>query len=222
MGDFYFHFLHIFTITLPLNIFAIALNVVFSSKAKKSFSSSWILWKTFFFKVRKGRTVWEKNSWNCNEVMLIQWILRKFFSTCFQLLDVSGSLCIFCLKSNLLNVGKKSPFRIKENAHINSYKAILFDRMWSVWIVCILVLEWAVLNLRKLKISQSNPFCSCTRIRTKRVLDLTLVLYLGSCQSLPFAFYECFRRFRYQNLDRLIWRKKNLVFSKTQHMFFGA
>ena len=60
MGDFYFHFLHIFTITPPLNIFAIALNVVFSSKAKKSFSSSRILWKTFFFKVREGRTVWEK------------------------------------------------------------------------------------------------------------------------------------------------------------------
>ena len=112
MGEFYFHFLHIFTITPPLNIFAIALNVVFSSKAKKSFSSSWILWKTFFFKV--GEELFERNSWNCNEVMLIQWILRKFFSTCFQLLDVSGSLCIFCFKSNLWNVGKKSPLKLKK------------------------------------------------------------------------------------------------------------
>ena len=146
MGEFYFHFLHIFTITLPLNIFAIALNVVFSSKAKKSFHQVEYFEKHSFLRLGKEE-LFERNSWNCNEVMLIQWILRKFFSTCFQLLDVSGSLCIFCLKSNLLNVGKKSPFRIKENAHINSYKAILFDRMWSVWIVCILVLEWAVQNL---------------------------------------------------------------------------
>ena len=151
--------------------------------------------------------------------MLIQWILRKFFSTCFQLLDVSGSLCIFCFQIKFIKCTKEEPFRIKENAHTNSYKAILFDRMWSVWIVCILVLEWAVLNLRKLKISQSNPFCSCTRIRTKRVLDLTLVLYLGSCQSLPFAFYECFRHCRYQNLDRLIWRKKTWFFLKLNICF---
>ena len=120
----------------------------------------------------------------------------------------------FLFQIKFMKCGKEEPSQIKENAHTNSYKAILFDRMWSVWIV------WssAILSCLKLENLRSNLY---VHIQTKWELDLTLELYLGSCQSLPFAFHECFRHCRYQNLDRLVWRKKLAFFENSTYVFWS-
>ena len=145
---------------------------------------------------------------------------KKVFFHLFSVTWCEWKPVHFCFKSNLWNVGKKSPFELKKmhTQIVTRPFNLIGCGLSGYWIVCILVLDWAVQNLKTQDIT--ILFIVCTHIRTERVLDLTLELYLGSCQSLPFAFYECFRHCRYQNLDRLIWRKKLGFFENSTYVFW--